>query len=368
MSTARTSKSWLGLGQLWGLIGNADGSANASAHALVHATDPVVPSHETHNGQLTDLWAPATSDADSLSPLGTKLEDGADGSHGRGAERSDAVWWGLPATGLNQSHVATEATEVGLHAPSHDHLDGGHPMELSHAADPGFAPDGGNLGGASAAGPSADGSMMTTAALAAPMAVTTTSTTDPTLDPWISNPIVVNAFDTTAFGSEDPSGLAFLPGASPGTGTLLLSDSEVDESPLFATNNLYYLSQSGTFDHSTSLESFTHEPTGLAYDPNNGHLFISDDDSDGVFEVAASNPGVKLNFFSTRPYATDDEDVAYDPATNHLLVIEGSTGNNNAHTIFETTTSGTLIQSIVLPAPIVDPEALAYDPAHQVFY
>ena len=47
----------------------------------------------------------------------------------------------------------------------------------------------------------------------APMlaALTTTET------PWISNPVIVNAFDTTAFGSPDPSGLAFIPGATPGT-------------------------------------------------------------------------------------------------------------------------------------------------------
>jgi len=182
------------------------------------------------------------------------------------------------------------------------------------------------------------------------------------------NPVIVNAFDTTAFGSVDPAGLAFIPGASPGTGTLLLSDSEIDESPFLGTQNLFYLSLGGKFDHSTSLESFTFEPTGLAYDTQNGHLFISDDDNDGVFEVDASNPGVKLNFISTRAYATDAEDVAYDPVSNHLFVVEGSTGNFNAHTIFEMTTSGTLLKSMVMPAPISDPEAIAYDSVNQVFY
>lgn len=198
----------------------------------------------------------------------------------------------------------------------------------------------------------------------APMlaALTTTGT------PWISNPVIVNAFDTTAFGSPDPSGLAFIPGATPGTGKLLLSDSEVDESPFLQANNLFTLSQTGTFDQATSLRSFTDEPTGLAYNPNNGHLYISDDDKDGIFEVDPNNPGVALNFFSTRAYATDAEDVAYDPVSDHLLIMEGGTGELNAATVFETTTSGTLVQSIVLPSTIVDPEAIAYDPVHQVFY
>jgi Ca2+-binding RTX toxin-like protein len=48
--------------------------------------------------------------------------------------------------------------------------------------------------------------------------------------------------------------------------------------------------------------------------------------------------------------------------------MEGGTGNVNPHTIFETTTSGTRIQSLVLPSTISDPEAIAYDATKQVFY
>ncbi|HET6157159.1 MAG TPA: hypothetical protein VFE34_02350 [Dongiaceae bacterium] len=195
------------------------------------------------------------------------------------------------------------------------------------------------------------------------------STTSTTSASWISNPVIVNAFETTTFGSPDPSGLAFIPGASAGTGTLLLVDSEVEESPFNATRNLFYVSLSGTFDHSVSLTGFTKEPTGITYRASNGHLFISDDDKNGVFEVNASSPGTKLNFFSTSSYASDAEDVAYDPATNHLLVIEGATGDLNPRTIFETTVTGTRVGSILLPAAVPDDlEALAYDPARQVFY
>jgi Ca2+-binding RTX toxin-like protein len=207
---------------------------------------------------------------------------------------------------------------------------------------------------------------MTTAALATPLADDTTGATS---TPTISNPFIVNAFDTTAFGNPDPSGLAFIPGITPGSGTLAVSDSEVDETPFFATNNLFYYALSGEFDHSASLESFTIEPTGLAYDSLNGHLFISDDDKNAVFEVDAANPGLKLSSFSVSPYAPDAEDIAFDPVTNHLLIIEGDTGNVNPRTIFERTTSGAAVQTISLTSLVpADLEAIAYDPVNQVFY
>ncbi|HVI90520.1 MAG TPA: hypothetical protein VM659_19625, partial [Dongiaceae bacterium] len=210
---------------------------------------------------------------------------------------------------------------------------------------------------------------MTMAALAAPSMDALVAPLAAAVSPFaVVTPQVVQIIDTTKWAnpSPDPAGLAWIPGA--GAGTLYMSDSEIDETPFFRPDNLFVMTPPGVFNHSTSLQSFTIEPTGLAYDPLNGHLFISDDDKHGIFEVDAANPGTKLNFFSTKTYAPDCEDVAWDPVTNHLLIIEGSTGNVNAHTLFETTTSGTLVKSTVLPSTISDPEAVVYDSARQVFY
>ncbi|HVI87196.1 MAG TPA: hypothetical protein VM659_02785, partial [Dongiaceae bacterium] len=238
---------------------------------------------------------------------------------------------------------------------------------LHDFAGPHLVPDsGGHDSGGHAGVVDGSGGTITTAALAAPMA--TVLTTDPPADPWISNPIVVNAFDTTAFGSEDPGGLVFVPGVGSGIGTLFLSDSEVDETPLFAKNNLFEFSLSGTFNQAISIENFTIEPTGMAYDPNNGHVYISDDDADKVFEIDPNNPSVLISSFSTRPYSTDAEDVAYDPVSNHLYIIEGAIGSSHPNTIFETTLSGAVVNSFVLPSPISNPDAVVYDSAHQVFY
>jgi hypothetical protein len=196
---------------------------------------------------------------------------------------------------------------------------------------------------------------ITTAALIAPLAL---------------SPQVVQIIDTTTWPnpSPDPSGMAFIPGAGPGQGTLLMSDSEIDETPFFRPDNLFYMSATGTFDHSASLEAFTKEATGIVFDSQNGHVFISDDSKKKVFEIDPNNPGTAVSSFSTSGFALDSEDIAYDPATNHLFVINGGGGGSNARKIFETTTSGTVVASMLLPSAISDPEAIAYDPAKQVFY
>lgn len=208
----------------------------------------------------------------------------------------------------------------------------------------------------------ADSDSITVAALAAPQMGSLAT---------LSTPQVVQIIDTTKWArpSPDPSGLTWNSGGTPGIGTLLLCDSEVNESPFNRSDNLFHLSATGAFDHSSSLTSFTIEPTGLAYVAASGHLFISDDDKNVIFEVDASNPSVKLSSFSTAAYATDAEDVAFDPVSNHLLILQGVTSNPSHNTVFETTLSGTLLASIKMPAPLVeDLEGITYDPVNQVFY
>jgi Ca2+-binding RTX toxin-like protein len=204
----------------------------------------------------------------------------------------------------------------------------------------------------------------TTAALESGGAITTAAVTTS------SDPTVVQIIDTTKWSkpSPDPSGMAFIPGATPGTDTLLMSDSEIDETPFFRPDNLFYMSATGTFDHSASLESFTKEATGIVFNSQNGHLFISDDDKRMIFEIDPDNPGVPLSSFSTKGFALDPEDIGYDPATNHLFIVNGSGGGAAVRTIFETTLTGAIVDSVVLPTVISDPEAIAYDPASRLFY
>ena len=185
------------------------------------------------------------------------------------------------------------------------------------------------------------------------------------------NPSVVQVIDTTLWAkpSADPAGLTFIPGATAGTGRLVMSDSEIDETPFFRPDNLFYLSATGVFDHSASLASFCKEPTGVAFDPLNGHLFISDDSKKKVFEVDPDNPGTLISSFLTTAIGADDvEDILFDPVTGHLLLSEGEQSSLHPRTLFEVTTNGTLISSVTLPVAVGDPEGVAYDALRNVFY
>jgi len=184
-----------------------------------------------------------------------------------------------------------------------------------------------------------------------------------------SGPTVVASTNMAALGSPDPAGIAYVSGMG-----LFVTDSEVEESPFVRTTNLWKLQPDGTLIQSFSLLSLTDEPTGLAFDPSTGRLYISDDDQFKIFWVDPANPTVKLGEFDTRSLGViDPEDVAVNPNNGHLFIANG-TGNSSGggalgSAIIETDSGGTQVfTTISLPAEIEDPEALGYDASHDVFY
>lgn len=108
---------------------------------------------------------------------------------------------------------------------------------------------------------------------------------------------VVRTIDTSSFStpSSDPSGLEFVRQPN----RLLIADSEIDELPIFAGANLFYTNISGTLTLTGTTTSFSPEPTGLALNRTNGHLYISDDGKDRIYEM--QGPGLD------GIYGTNDE-------------------------------------------------------------
>lgn len=126
--------------------------------------------------------------------------------------------------------------------------------------------------------------------------------------------------------SPDPSGVDYWPL----TNRLLIDDSEVDEMPLYFTGkNVYLSTTSGNLTGTCNTMSFTDEPTGLAINPNNNHIFISTDLNDRVFEIGLGSDGtyctaddtVTTTDVSALYGVNDAEDVAY--GNNTVFVAGG---------------------------------------------
>ncbi|WFU18458.1 Calx-beta domain-containing protein [Bradyrhizobium sp. CB3481] len=183
-----------------------------------------------------------------------------------------------------------------------------------------------------------------------------------TNDDSSGTPTVVASTNMAALGSTDPSGIAYVPGMG-----LFVCDSEVEESPFSRATNLWKLQTDGTLVKSFSLLNFTDEPTGLAFDSSTQRLYISDDDAFKLYWVDPANPTVRQGQFDLKPLGCNDpEDVAVNPSNGHLFIANGSVGGRS---IVEINNTGTQVFStITLPAEIKDPEALAYDAAHNVFF
>lgn len=183
-------------------------------------------------------------------------------------------------------------------------------------------------------------------------------------------PTVVGSTDMAALGITDPAGIAYVPGQG-----LFVSDSEVEETPFFRTTNLWKLQPDGSLIELSSLLNFTSEPTGLAFNSSTGRLYVSDDDKFKIFWVDPANPTVKLGESADTRLVNiiDPEDVAVNPNNGHLFIANGT--GNSLHggpygaAIVETNAAVTSVYDVIrLPTEIQDPEALAYDASHDVFY
>ena len=179
--------------------------------------------------------------------------------------------------------------------------------------------------------------------------------------------------------SPDPDGVVYVPSAN----QLVVADGEVDEiKDLFATKqNVFRTSLAGALQGTMSTVTpinFSNEPTGVSYNPADGHIFYSDDSKRRIFEVAPGNDGVLgtsddiTTSISVSTFAgRDPEDVSYDALNRRLWIIDGlnaevyqvQPGANNKFDGVPPDGDDVLTQFDTRSIGIIDPEGIYFDPA-----
>jgi len=142
---------------------------------------------------------------------------------------------------------------------------------------------------------------------------------------------LIRTFDTSNASwdpsAPDPAGIDYWPL----TNRLLIADSEVDEMPAyFKGSNVFLSTASGNLTGNCSTIDFTGEPTGVAVNPTNNHIFIASDFQDLVFEISlggdnaycTADDTVTQTSMAALYGVTDAEDVAY--GNNTLFVAGGA--------------------------------------------
>jgi SdiA-regulated protein len=141
---------------------------------------------------------------------------------------------------------------------------------------------------------------------------------------------VVQSILTSKFNppSPDPSGITYIPSS----GRLLIVDSEVEEMSIYRSVDLWETSLSGSVARTGDVTRISKEPTGVAFDPSDGTLYISDDDSFRISAVKAGSDGRfgtsddTSSFFDARAVGdTDPEGVTVDTLTGDLYLAGGTT-------------------------------------------
>jgi hypothetical protein len=138
--------------------------------------------------------------------------------------------------------------------------------------------------------------------------------------------------------SPDPSGITHVSS----TDRLVIVDGEVEETvggvSHFQGANVWELNRNGlTLARTTNISTrsptqlpLSNEPVGVGFNPSNGHYYVSDDNAKRVYDV---NPGADgllgtsndtFTFFSTQGAGnTDPEGVAYKASTGRIYVADG---------------------------------------------
>ena len=165
---------------------------------------------------------------------------------------------------------------------------------------------------------------------------------------------------------DEPTGVSF----NPDNGHLFISDDsergifEVNPGPdavLFTPDDI--ITVFSTTDFASA------DPEGVTYDRSQGFLYIADGVNSEIYQVTPGANGVfdgispsgddQVTSFDTESFGlTDPEGIAWDELSGHLYVV-----GNPVNTVFQFTTGGALVRTIDISAAGADkPAGLAYAP------
>jgi uncharacterized protein YjiK len=185
---------------------------------------------------------------------------------------------------------------------------------------------------------------------------------------------LVRTVDMAAYSppSSDSSGLTYIDSRN----TLLMTDGEVEETVSGITHfmgaNTWEVNLDGTVVRTANLSTvpptvvpMTNEPTGVTWNPANGHFYISDDNSVRVYDLNPGSDGLigtsddNWTSFSTNSAgAGDPEGIAYDNWHNQLFVVDGLNQE-----VYQFSLSGTLLGQFDVQAyGVTDPEGIDFNP------
>ncbi|MFZ0534798.1 MAG: metallophosphoesterase, partial [Anaerolineales bacterium] len=172
--------------------------------------------------------------------------------------------------------------------------------------------------------------------------------------------------------SPDPSGLTYLSSSN----TLLMSDGEVEETVNGITHfmgaNLWELTLNGVVVRTANISTvpptfvpMTNEPTGVTWNPANGHYYFSDDNGGGVFDLSPGIDGLvgtaddSWTRFSTLAFGDGDaEGITYDTWHDQLYVVDGVNRE-----VYQYSLSGSLLSQFDVEAyGVTDPEGVEFNP------
>ena len=187
----------------------------------------------------------------------------------------------------------------------------------------------------------------------------------------------VNLWTESPVRSSDTSGLTY----HPPSGHLIIADSEISEygsatdadgKRIFSGYNVFEVSldlRTRFNEHFAAPDiGEATEPVGIAYNPTDGHVYVTDDDRKKIFRYRYDegpkfgNPVAETNTSLDSRY-TDPEGIACNPETGILYVVSGTKEERVLKFRFDTDT-GLFVSlgEFSVASHIQDPEGIGIDP------